>query len=93
MIFVAISIDRKCKYCEAAHLACCRMLGVNAEAMEALVKDVLTIQDAKLREMILFALKCSRDPQSLQAQDYSRLRAHGLGQSEIVELIAMSGSV
>src|ERR1700745_1936235 len=29
MIFVAISHDRNCKYCEAAHLACCRMLGVD----------------------------------------------------------------
>src|SRR5690349_21474900 len=28
MIFVAISLDRKCRYCSAAHLACCRMLGV-----------------------------------------------------------------
>ena len=26
MLFVAISKERKCQYCVAAHLACCRML-------------------------------------------------------------------
>jgi len=31
MIFVAISRDRACLYCEAAHHAGCRMLGVSAE--------------------------------------------------------------
>ena len=30
MIFVAISKDRECRYCTAAHIACCRMLGVEA---------------------------------------------------------------
>jgi len=28
MMFVAISKDRACVYCTAAHIACCRMLGV-----------------------------------------------------------------
>jgi len=40
--------------------------------------------------MILFALKCSRDPQSLAETDFANLRQHGLSQSEILELIAMS---
>ena len=29
MLIAAISHDRACLYCEAAHLACCRMLGVD----------------------------------------------------------------
>jgi alkylhydroperoxidase family enzyme len=40
--------------------------------------------------MVLFALKCSRDPQSLVESDFEQLRRHGLKQSEIVEMIAMS---
>jgi uncharacterized peroxidase-related enzyme len=88
MIFVAISSDRNCGYCTAAHLACCRMLGVTASA---LVKDVKRITDTALREMILFALKCARDPQSLVAEDYDRLAKLGFSRSQIVEVIAMSG--
>ena len=46
--------------------------------------------DPKLRDIIQFALKCSRNPQSLTESDYEKLRQQGLKQSEIVELIAMS---
>jgi AhpD family alkylhydroperoxidase len=66
MIFVAISSDRSCRYCAAAHIACCRMLGVNPETLEQLVKNVNGLADLKLRQMILFALKCSRNPQGLR---------------------------
>jgi uncharacterized peroxidase-related enzyme len=90
MIFVAISRDRNCKYCEAAHMACCRMLGVDEKALEWLVGNINGMPDPKLRNMILFALKCSRDPQGLTEADYEILREHGLRQSAILELIAMS---
>ena len=90
MMFVAISIDRQCRYCEAAHVACCRMLGVNPETLHQLVNDVHSIADAKQRDMILFAVKCSRNPQSLAEADFDNLRRHGLSQSEIVETISMS---
>src|SRR5215216_4496438 len=36
MIFVAISKERGCQYCTAAHIACCRMLGVSPELLESL---------------------------------------------------------
>ena len=41
--------------------------------------------------MILFGLKCSREPQKISEADYENLRQHQLGQPEIFELIAMSG--
>jgi alkylhydroperoxidase family enzyme len=40
--------------------------------------------------MIKFGLKCARDPKSQTEEDYESLRHHGLKQSEIVEIIAMS---
>lgn len=90
LIFAAISRDRNCLYCAAAHLACCRMLGVNPAILESLVRDLHSIPDLKVRDMILFAVKCSREPQSLTEADYAGLRQHGLQQSEIMEIIAMS---
>ena len=90
MIFAAISRDRNCHYCAAAHLACCRMLGVNPAHLDSLVRDVTSIGDPKLRDMIIFAVKCSKDPQSLIEADYEQLRQHGLGQAEIVEIISMA---
>jgi uncharacterized peroxidase-related enzyme len=90
MVFVAISKDRDCRYCTAAHIACCRMLGANSEFMNQLLDDPHSIADARLRDMILFALKTSRNPQSLEESDFAKLRAHGMEQPEIMELIAMS---
>ena len=91
LIFAAISKDRNCHYCLAAHLACCRMLGVEPELLESLARDVNSISHPKLRDMILFSIKCSREPQAVTEADYEKLRRHGLREPEIVELIAMSG--
>ena len=88
LMFVAISKDRNCGYCSAAHLACCRMLGVSAENM---VTDTSRIPDPKLREMLSFARKCARDPQSITAEDHDRLSQCGLPRSQVIELISMSG--
>ena len=90
MIFVAISRDRKCHYCEAAHTACCRMLGVDRQLLESLVRNVNEMADNKARDMILFAVKCSRTPQEMTATDFEKLRQHGLGHTEVIELIGMS---
>ena len=89
LIFVAISKDRNCRYCLAAHIACCRMLGAE-EALNQMIRDVSLLPDATLREMVMFSVKCARDPQNLKEEDYDRLRQHGLKQSEIVELVAMA---
>ncbi len=75
---------------QAAHIACCRMLGVDPRLLEDLIQNIDEISDPKLRDMILFALKCFRDPQGLTDADYDILRQHGLKSSAIMELIAMS---
>jgi uncharacterized peroxidase-related enzyme len=90
MMFAAISRDRQCGYCEAAHLACCRMLGVDHGTLQQLVANLEGISPEKARDIILFGVKCARDPQSLEEADYQRLREHGLSQSEIVEVVSMS---
>jgi uncharacterized peroxidase-related enzyme len=90
IVFAAISKDRGCRYCMAAHLACCRMLGVSPQILEELVRDVNNLPEEKLRTIVIFAIKCSRDPQSLTEKDYEQLRLHGLGHLEIIEIIAMS---
>jgi uncharacterized peroxidase-related enzyme len=90
VMFVAISQDRKCGYCTAAHIACCRMLGVDLQILDALARDVRTIGDAKVRDIVLFGLKSSRDPSSLVTADFDSLKQHGLDDADIVEVIAMS---
>jgi uncharacterized peroxidase-related enzyme len=91
LIFVAISKERGCGYCEAAHIACCRMLGVEAGTIEHLVRDVRSISDPALRDLILFATKCAREPREVTEADYACMKSHGLDKAEIMEVIAMAG--
>ena len=91
LMFVAISVDRQCAYCSAAHIACCRMLNVNPEWTKAAAQnDPGAISDPKLRDMVLFAVKAARDPRSLAAPDFRRLRAYGLRTQDIMEIIGMA---
>lgn len=91
LMFVAISVDRQCHYCSAAHIACCRMLDVNPEWTDAAAQgDLDSIRDMKLRDMIKFAVKAARSPQSLAPEDFSRLRGHGLESGDIMEIIGMA---
>lgn len=91
MIFVAISMDRKCGYCEAAHIACCRMLGVDEDTIEQLVENVDELLPERTRDIINFGRKCARAPQTLDDDDFQLLQEHGLDDAEMLELIAMSG--
>lgn len=91
MLFVAISSDRECRYCKAAHLACCRMLGIDSDSLARLGGDIDGIDPPKVRDILKFGVKCARAPQSLTSQDFEGLKAHGLRQSEIMELISMAG--
>ena len=91
MLFAAISAERGCTYCEAAHLACCRMFGVDEDTLTRLASSIDDIEPAKAREILKFGLQCARDPQLLRRADFDRLRAHGLRESELVELISLSG--
>jgi alkylhydroperoxidase family enzyme len=66
------------------------MLGVDPETMNELVNNVAILSPAKTRDLLAFAVKCARDPQSIGEEDFATLRGHGLSQEEIVEAIAMS---
>ena len=90
MMFVAISKDRNCRYCEAAHIACCRMLGVEASTIEQLASRVEGVEPARSRDVIRFAVKCAQTPQALAPADFAILRDHGLTTAEIVEVVSMS---
>ncbi|HYF01519.1 MAG TPA: peroxidase-related enzyme [Planctomycetota bacterium] len=90
MIFVAVSRARNCQYCEAAHLALCKLYGVDPKTRELLTQDLDALEPARTREIVKFGVKAATDPRSLTDQDYARLRQNGLNESDIVEVIGMA---
>lgn len=91
MMFVAISVARNCKYCEAAHLAFCNLLSVEPDNLAALAANIETLKPERTKDIIRFSVKCATDPRGLSQADYATLRRHGITDGEIIETIAMCG--
>lgn len=89
MVFTAIAAARDCKYCETAHLAFCKMLGVDADNLRAIVKDIAAVEPAHIRDIVRFGVDCALDPIGITEARCDELRAHGMTDGEIIELMAM----
>lgn len=90
MIFVAISNARKCNYCEAAHLAFCKLLGVDQQQREALTAALDTLLPKRTQDIIRFATKVATDPLDIGDEDYNILKEHGVSEAELMEIISMA---
>lgn len=86
MILYAIAETSNCTYCSAGNELNCRMLGVDEDTLNALVKDLGNVSPKRVRAIIEFALKVAHDPQGMVGEDYERLRAEGVSEAEMVEL-------
>lgn len=91
MIFVAISVARDCKYCEAAHLAFCNLLNVEPHNLRVLTENIDLLRPERTRDIVHFSVKCALEPRSVEQSDYDTLRKHGVTDSEIIETVAMCG--
>ena len=90
MIFYSIAVQSECEYCSAIHELSCRTLGVDEETLHTLVNDLPQLAPERIRATIEFALKVARAPKSLAREDYDVLRAQGVGDDEIVEIIQIA---
>ena len=65
-------------------------MGVDEETLSALVKNLNEVNPARVRAIIEFAVKVSQRPQELVFEDYDRVRAQGLTDAELVEIILIA---
>jgi uncharacterized peroxidase-related enzyme len=91
MIFVAICVAQRCKYCEAAHLAFCSLLSVKPEDLAALTENIDELRPERTRDIVRFSVKCALQPRMMEQADFAKLREHGITDSEIAETVAMCG--
>ena len=90
LIFLAVAADRECDYCREAHAACCRMLGVDDETVDAVQSGLRGELPEDIREILLFGIKCAAAPEELTKEDFGHLHQYGLTQQQIIEVIATS---
>ena len=87
MILYAVAEQNECQYCSAGHEFTCRTLGIDEATLHALIHDLPHLTPERVRTTIQFALKVARAPKSLVRDDYDALRAQGVSDEEIVEII------
>ena len=90
MTLFAIAKTNHCQYCSANHELTCRQLGVDEETLNALVEDLTKMYPQRVRAIIEFAVKASRAPQGLVREDYERVRAQGVTDEELGEIILIA---
>jgi uncharacterized peroxidase-related enzyme len=87
MILYAVAEQNECQYCSAGHELSCRTLGIDEATLHTLVHDLPQLTPARIRMTIQFALKVARAPKALVREDYDALRAQGVSDEELVELV------
>src|SRR5919199_266454 len=90
MLMYAIAEQNECQYCSASHELSCRTLGIDEETLHKLVHDLPHLSPERIRGTIQFALKVARSPKSLVREDYDALRAEGVSDEELVEIIVLA---
>lgn len=91
MIFVAISSLKECHYCESAHHAFCLSIGVTTNQIDDLINKYTCEADEKVKTAIDYAVKLAKNSNSGSQTDFDNLISLGYSESEIMEIIAMSG--
>lgn len=91
MICYTVAEKSNCTYCTAAHELTCRTLGVDEATLAQIADDLGSVNPERIRIIIDFALKAAKKPQTLTPEDYDAIRAQGISNDEITQIILVSG--
>lgn len=90
MILYAIAKRNECEYCSANHELNCLVLGIDEATLHTLVEDLPQLSPERIRVTIEFALKVAARAKNLVREDYDALRAQGVNDEELVEIIQLA---
>lgn len=90
MMFTAISKANHCQYCESAHLAFCKLLGVDQATRDHLMANIEDLRPERTRDIIKIGTKMGVTPVTVTQADYDLLKYHGVGYEELQEIVAMA---
>jgi uncharacterized peroxidase-related enzyme len=90
MILYTIASQRNCEYCSAVHKMTCKTVGIDEDTLAALEKDLEALTPRRVQQIVSFAEQCANRPQTITEDDYDRVRAEGVSDEEIVEIIALA---
>jgi AhpD family alkylhydroperoxidase len=91
MIFVVVARSRNCQYCTTAHMAFCKMLGLNKTDLDLLLNDVSKLQPDNVRLPLEYAVSLLDTKSSAHLQNEKQLTDMGMSDDDINEIILMVG--
>jgi len=92
MIVLTISRHNSCRYCSVTHSRALESMGVPEQVIEACVADSeFSDLESPQCEVLRFAVKAARDPNSITDEDTQTLRDAGLQEGEILEIFMLIG--
>lgn len=89
-IAVVVSAANSCNYCVASHSMALQMMGFNQERIDDLTKNIespqITPRDKKILE---YTRKATLTPHKITEEETDELKALGLSESQIVEVLGV----
>ncbi len=91
LIAAYVSRLNDCRYCAGIHAATAQRLGVPADAVERLADDIeLAPVSEKMRPVLRYAAKLTRQPSSICASDAEAILAAGWEETAIYHTVAVT---
>lgn len=90
MILYTIAAQRNCEYCSSVHKMTCKTIGIDENTLAALEKDLEALTPRRVQQIVSFAEQAANRPQTITQDDYDRVRAEGVSDEEIVEIVALA---
>ena len=90
MILFKCSKSNNCQYCESIHRVNCISSGIDQKTLEALERDLRALSPMRVQTIIRFAEKCAIDRHSLNDADYELVRAQGVTDDEMIEIVGLA---
>lgn len=91
MLLYSISLARSCQYCSSFHRLTCRMVGVDESMLAAVGNNLGSVTPERVQAIVAFGVKAAMSSNDLTDADFDKLRDMGISDSEIVEIVALSG--
>jgi uncharacterized peroxidase-related enzyme len=87
MVAVVVSVANECRYCIAAHSAALRKLTKDPALADAIAADHTTAPvEPRVRAMLDYARKLTRDPEGMAEADVERLREAGWTDEDVMDI-------
>ena len=90
MILYTIAKTGDCKYCSATNELVLPHPGSGRSRLGDTGRRPAQLNTQRVRVIIEFALKVAHDRKNLVAEDYDRVRAQGISEAELVEIILIA---